>query len=161
MIKHHGYQYGGASADSMIPYVRNKEQELFGRYADSTAMRAFSHSTSGVFIIQSYDDPVVLYESGYKIYYETYKNDPRFKFILYEDRGHNTVYFDDSSRKYTKHLNDKWDEFNKAEHSEEEKKEFLKKNIDRSIWNDRLDEDLFSQIIEFYNKSQCRFFSKK
>ena len=152
MIKHHGYQYGGASADSMIPYVSNKEQQLFGKYATSTAMQAFANSTSGVFIIQSYDDPVVLYESGYKIYYETYKDDPRFKFILYENRGHNTVYFDESSTKYTKHLQEKWDAFNKEKHSEQEKIEFLKKNIDRTIWNDRLDEDLFSQIIEFYER---------
>ena len=152
MIKHHGYQYGGASADSMIPYVSNKEQQLFGKYATSTAMQAFANSTSGVFIIQSYDDPVVLFESGYKIYYDTYKDDPRFKFILYENRGHNTVYFDESSTKYTKHLQEKWDAFNKEKHSEQEKIEFLKKNIDRTIWNDRLDEDLFSQIIEFYER---------
>ena len=152
MIKHHGYQYGGASADNMIPFVSNKEQQMFGRYADSSAMKAFANSTSGVFIIQSYDDPVVLYESGYKFYYDTYKNDPRFKFILYENRGHNTVYFDESSIKYTKNLNEKWDAFCKNNPTELEKEEFLKKNINRDIWNDRLDEDLFSQIIDFYSK---------
>lgn len=118
MIKDHGYQYGGASAENMIPYVSNKEQQMFGKYADAKAMRAFANSTSGVFVIQSYDDPVVLFESGYKIYHETYKDDPRFKFILYENRGHNTLYYNESSIRYTKNFYDKWDAFNKVEHSE-------------------------------------------
>lgn len=152
LIRTQGYGYSGASVDTVIPYVSNHEQSLFGPYATSTAMRGFASSNAGVFIIQSKDDPTIPPEAGYDIYYEKYKNDSRFTFELYEDRGHGTVYFDEASIKYTKNFNKKWDAFLKENPTEEEKINFIKTNIDRDIWNDRIDKDLFSRIVNFYNE---------
>ncbi|MCR5506065.1 MAG: lysophospholipase, partial [Bacilli bacterium] len=149
-LRMRGEGYGGNSAASMYPYISNHEQARFGKYAGYSAMNAFASCSTPVFIVHSGDDDVVPYTAGYKIYYEKYKNDPRFTFMLYEKRGHGTVYYNEEGINYTKAFEAKLDKFNKEKHTDEERLDFYNKNLDRSIWANRVDKELFKRIIDFY-----------
>ena len=72
------------------------ERIKYGNYASNTALDGFSATTAAVMVVHSSDDNVVPTEYGYDIYYEKYKDDPRFSFIRLEDKGHNYVYDDDT-----------------------------------------------------------------
>ena len=153
LIRIRGEGYGGNSAESLYPYLVGQDEARFGRYAKYTAMDSFAHSEAPVFIIHSGDDPVVPYLAGYKIYYEKYKNDPRFKFMLYENRGHGTVYYSDEAVRYTREFENKWERFNKGKHTDEEKLGFINENINRTYWSNRIDKNLFKEIVEFYRNN--------
>lgn len=153
LIKIRGEGYGGNSAETISPYIESQNKARFGKYGDYSAMDAFAHSKAPVFIIHSGDDQVVPYIAGYKIYYDKYKNDSRFKFLLYENRGHGTVYYNDEAVKYTREFEKKLNKFEKGKHSEEEKIAFINENIDRNFWANRIDKKLFKQIIEFYKSN--------
>ena len=152
LIRTHGHYYSNGGEEAVMPFIENREKELFGDLAASTAMRGFENSNAGVFIIHSGDDDVVPYQAGYKIYYQKYKDNPRFKFVLFENRGHGTVYYTQEGVEYTRAWDAKWNEFMKSKPSEEEKLAFFKNGVNHDYWIDRLDHNLFDQIVEFYNQ---------
>lgn len=151
MIKSQGHRYAPGTEEGLIPYIDNYEQAKFGKFSGSTAMRGFENSKAGVYIVHSNDDMVIPVEAGYGIYYQKYANDSRFKFELYNYRGHGTVYYSDEGKEYTDAFDKEWKKFLKGNPSEEEKESYIKEHIDRNIWNDRIDKGLFSRIIDFYN----------
>lgn len=111
--------------------------------------------------VHSSDDNVVPTEYGYDIYYERYRDDPRFSFIRLEDKGHNYVYDDDT---YVKEFNtefDKWIEtldydYTAAENKErfsEDKASYIRNNLDRGKWCNMLNSELFEEFTDFYDAS--------
>ncbi len=111
-------------------------------------------------IVHSSDDNVVPTGYGYDIYYEKYKDDPRFRFIRFEDRGHNYVY-DDTA--YIDQFNaefDKWLEtldydYNAAENRERfsaDKADYIHNNLDRDKWCNMLNAELFEEFVDFYDR---------
>ena len=153
LIKERGHVYSAGNEQALMPYVDGYEYDTFGELSNSTAIDAFTKSNAKVFIVHSGDDLTVPMSTGYELYYEKFKDDPRFKFTLFEDRGHGTVYYSKEGVNYTKEFYKKWNEFLKTNPSEEQKLEFVKNNIDRSVWNNRYNEDLWKDIIVFYNES--------
>ena len=153
LIKAQGHRYAPGTADAFISYVDNYEQAKFGKLSMSEAMDGFNNSSANVYIIHSKDDKVVPYETGYEIYYEKYKNNSRFTFESYNYRGHGTVYYSDEGREYTEKFEKEWKKFLNKKPSEEEKIKYLNQHIDRSIWNNRIDKEMFNRIIEFYNEN--------
>ena len=153
LIRTQGHIYSNGGEEAVMPFIKNHEKELFGNWANSTAIRGFDSTKAHVFIVHSGDDKTVPYEAGYKIYYEKYKNNPRFTFRLFESKGHGTVYYSEEGMKYSLEWDDKWKSFLKSNPSEENKKKFIADNINRAIWNDRLNHELFEEIITFYNEN--------
>ena len=153
LIRTQGQKFAPGIEESLMPYVGTYEQAKFGKLTNSTAMRAFKNSTANVFIIHSQDDDVVPFKTGYKIYYQAYKDDPRFMFQEYENRGHGTVYYSDFGKQYTEDFEKCWNEFLTDHPNEEEKIAYINEHIDRDIWNNRLDTDLFTKIITFYDSN--------
>ncbi len=95
--------------------------------------------------------------------HEKYKDDPRFTFMRFEDRGHNEI-FNDPANTYKDEFNaefDKWLETlgydYKAEENKarfvEDKAGYITEHLDHAEWSDRLDEELFSQFLEFYDNA--------
>jgi len=147
LIKVQGGQMIGGAIDFLMPYVNSIEKIKFGDYATATAMSGFENSDAGVFILHSAADTVVPIEYGYDIYYEKYSNNPRFKFVKDENKGHNFVPY---SEKYIEYI----EKFNDEAHANSTKEtfaEYVKANLDRSIYCDGLDKELFNSILEFYN----------
>jgi hypothetical protein len=101
---------------------------------------------------------VVPTEYGYDIYYEKYKDDPRFCFVGLENRGHTYVY-DDTT--YIDEFNADFDQwlatldydYTDAENSERfaaDKADYIRQNLDREKWSNILDTELFAEFVEFY-----------
>lgn len=144
-----------------MPFVKLHERIKYGNYASNTALDGFSATTAAVMVVHSSDDNVVPTEYGYDIYYEKYKDDPRFSFIRLEDKGHNHVYDDDT---YVDEFNaefDKWIETLDYDHTAAENKErfsedkadYIHNNLDRDKWCHMLNSELFEDFIDFYDKN--------
>lgn len=84
-----GKQVVGPVIYLIMPVIKVYEQAKFGEYADTTALEGFDATDAGIFVVHSSDDDIVPIEYGYDIYYEHYKDDPRFVFRRLENRGHN------------------------------------------------------------------------
>lgn len=143
----------------MLPFVKLHELIKFGKYASNTAMDGFAASEAAVMILHSSDDTVVPVDYGYDVFYEKYKDDPRFSFVRLEDKGHNYVYHDTS---YVDEFNaefDKWREtldydYNSEENKERfsaDKAEYLHNNLDKSRWGNMLNLELFKDFVSFYD----------
>ena len=114
-------------------------------------------------IVHSADDDVIEIGYGYDKYYKKYKDDARFTFLRFEDKGHNDI-LNDPEDTYKDEFNAEFDQWlgtldydykaveNKARFIEE-KAEYITKNLDHSRWSSRLDEDLFARFEEFYEQA--------
>lgn len=155
-IKSQGEEMVGKMVNVLMPYINIYEKLVFGKYATNTSMSGFEKSNANIMIVHSQNDNVVQKKYGYDIYYEKYKDDNRFTFIEYADKGHNWVY---NSREYINYCNEfstarkKYMEDNNIEFTQEIKEKYFKENIDRNIWSNGLDEELFNKILELYAMS--------
>ena len=163
MFEAGGKQQAGDFICSMTPFVRLHERLRFGKYAVNTAIDGFEASDASVMVVHSADDETIGIEYGYDLYYEKYRDDPRFAFVRFEDRGHNGI-VNDPSNTYKDEFNagfDEWRETLDYDHTAEENKErftedkagYIKANLDHARWSERLDEELFSDFIDFYDKA--------
>ena len=150
VVEANAHKYAVGSEDLVLPYIDNYEEQIFGSYSTTSSISGFKDSKAGVFIVHSGDDSVVPYTAGYKLYWNEFKNNDRFTFRLYENRGHGTCYYTPTSVEYTNNFYKGWNEFLKGNPDENEKLAYLAKNLDRSIWNNRIDKQLFKEIVEFY-----------
>ncbi len=95
LMRETGQKMAGIGSDIAMPAFAALEAGEFGYYASLSCMKGFEASNAGVMIIHSEDDDVVSFENHYMKYYEKYRDDPRFVFVRYENRGHNGL-FDDN-----------------------------------------------------------------
>ena len=163
MFESGGKSQAGGVIYAMTPFIRIHEWIKFGRYSVNTAMDGFDATDASVMIVHSADDDVIWIEYGYNKYYKKYKDDSRFTFLRFEDRGHNGI-FNDPTNTYLDEINDefaKWletldydynAEDNKARFAED-KANWLGENLDRKRWSGRLDEELFAGFVSFYDQS--------
>ncbi|MCR5824193.1 MAG: alpha/beta fold hydrolase [Lachnospiraceae bacterium] len=160
MFESGGKTQAGGLIYTMTPFVRIHELIKYGKYASKTAMDGFKATDASVMIVHSADDGVIGIEYGCDKYYEKYKDDPRFTFLRFEDRGHNEIY-NDPADTYQDEFNaefDKWRENlgydYKAEENKprfaEDKARYITENLDHDRWSNRLDEKLFARFLEFY-----------
>lgn len=146
----HGRDYVGAEADKFIPNVDNYDHLLFGKWADLTALEGFRKSTANIMIVHSEDDLTVPITVGYDVYYQEFKDNPRFTFIRYKDKGHGTVYNSKEGRQYLDSFRSKYKEFCKdTTKTEDDKRTFIQANMDRKFYCNCLDEELMNKVIEF------------
>ena len=161
MFESGGKSQAGNVIYAMTPFIKIHERFKYGKYASNTAMDGFENTDASILVLHSADDNVIGIEYGYDMYYEKYKDDPRFTFIRFEDRGHNEV-FNNPDNTYKDEFNaefDKWleslDYDYKAEENKERFKEdkakYITENLDHAKWSTRLDEELFVQFLDFYN----------
>ncbi|MBP5606204.1 MAG: alpha/beta hydrolase, partial [Ruminiclostridium sp.] len=157
-----GKSEAGELIYTMMPFVNLHELIKYGKYASNTAMDGFSASNAAVMAVHSADDDVVPIEYGYDLYYEKYKDDPRFTFVRFEDKGHNSI-LNDKNNTYNDEINAQLKEYlgtlgydYNAEQNRErfraDKAEFIRNNLDRQKWSHRLDLNLFSQFLKFYDE---------
>ena len=157
-----GRSMAGDVICTMMPFVKLYERVRFGKYAVNTAMDGFEASEAAVMAAHSEDDDVVPIGYGYDLYYQKYKDDPRFTFLHFSDRGHNE-FFNDGDDTYKEEFNagfDKWAEglgydIRAEENREkfaEDKAEYIHAHLDRERWSSRLDEELFEQFLTFYDE---------
>lgn len=153
LIQSQGEQYMGKAIAVMMPFFNLYERIKFGRVSSCTAMDGFESSDAGVMIIHSSDDNVVPPRYGYDLYYEKYRDDGRFEFIRYENRGHNYIYYTDAGRTYMDDFNAEF----KAHFDSlpdippEEKAAYLHEHLDKARLYE-IDLELFIKMLAFYDK---------
>ena len=161
MFESGGKEQAGSVIYAMRPFITLHELFSFGEYASNTAMDGFDSTDARVMIVHSADDNVIGIEYGLDMYYEEYKDDPRFTFIRFEDRGHNNIFMDPDNT-YLDELNSEFAsyvetldyDYEAEENTErflEDKTDYLNEHLDRERWSHRLDEELFGQFLEFYD----------
>lgn len=160
MFEAEGKKQAGNGIYMMMPFIKLHERIKYGGYASNTAMDGFSGTEAPVMIVHSSDDNVVPTEYGYDLYYEKYKEDPRFCFIRLEDKGHNYVYNDMSYiNKFNTELDD-WlktldYDYNNAENKEKfaaDKSDYIHNHLDRNKWCNMLNLELFESFVLFYDE---------
>jgi pimeloyl-ACP methyl ester carboxylesterase len=163
MFESVGKAQAGNLIYTMMPFIKIHERFKYGKYATNTAMDGFDSTDAPVMIVHSADDDVIGIEYGLDKYYEKYKEDPRFTFIRFEDRGHSEILYDPANT-YKKELDAELDEWintldydYKAKENRarfvEDKANYLTEHLDHDKWSTRLDEELFSQFLDFYNEA--------
>ncbi len=132
-------------AGILLPYFEQIEKNKFGKYADYSAVDGFANTQAGIMIIQSKDDQNVPTFTGYDKYYERFKDDPRFTFKLYEDKGHLFIFYTKAARAYNLKF---------VVETTGQPTEYGKANMDsfdKKIGNE-IDQDFYKNILEFLNK---------
>lgn len=152
-----------------MPFYSNEEQKLmgylyerirFGDYATKTALEVFGNTDARMMIVQSQDDELVPTAYGYDSFYEQYGEDNRFEFFLYEDRGHNHLFRDetyinefvDGMNTYVNSFSFNSDEVGEALR-DEAKTSYVLTHLDREKWSHSLDESFVSKFVEFYDSA--------
>lgn len=156
-----GKKEAGDFIYTMMPFVKLHERIKFGKYATNTAIDGFESSNAKVLIAHSEDDQIVPIYYGYNLFFEKYKDNPRFTFMHFEDRGHDN-FFVDPNNTYKVELAqiiEKWAETLSYDFKTEENKEkfakdkadFIEANLDRQSWANTLDLQLFERFLDFYD----------
>ncbi len=154
LIKSQGEQIVGNIINILMPYINIYEKLKFGDYASNTSMKGFEKTKANIMIIHSEDDDVVQKKYGYDIYYKKYKNSPRFTFVSYKNKGHSQLYYSDSAIDYINKLNSNFAKhFKDTKVTEKAKERYINNNLDRTIWTNLLDQELFTKIVEFYDSN--------
>lgn len=147
MIEARGVKYGGAASKALLPYVRSVQRMKFGKYARSCGIDAAKNSAAGVFIAQGTEDETVPVQYGYQAYFNEFSHDTRFYFFQAEGKGHTDILYSTEGWAYTLSLQSAVE----ACSTREERQEVIGQ-IDRNKLCSRLNEELFEQIVAFYDE---------
>ena len=89
LVEGGGTKVIGPVVKVLMPVIKIYERAKYGDYATSSALEGFASTDAEIMVVHSSDDNIVPIEYGYDIYYEVYKDDPRFTFVRLEGKGHN------------------------------------------------------------------------
>lgn len=156
-----GKRQAGDFIYAMMPFVKLHEQIKYGKYASNTAMDGFQASDAAVMLVHSSDDNIVPIEYGFDLYYEKYRDDARFTFLKFENKGHNEI-VNDRNNPYIDEFNAALDQWLSTLHYDyeaeenmarflEEKANYIHEHLDREQWSSRLDQALFAKFVDFYD----------
>ena len=152
LIKAQGQQMVGGLIGFMMPYVNSIERIRCGKYSSATALGGFANSDCGVFVAHSADDTTVPIEYGYDVYYNQYAGNQRFEFVRYENKGHNNILYSQAYLDYLADFNEKSrNYFGDRIPTQEERVAYIREHLDRNIYCNGLDAELFDRIVNFYN----------
>lgn len=137
----------------LTPYAMLYERLKFGSFARCTAVDGFERSDADVMIIQSADDATVPVELGYDRFYERFNDNDRFRFKLYEAKGHRHLFYSEASQQYIEAFNREmrayYDEF---EDNPSKRTDYIREHFDKQLgWE--LDEACLNDILTFYRES--------
>lgn len=155
-----GRQEAGDGIEVMMPFVNLYERIKFGDYATKTALEGFSNMNAKIMIVQSQDNEVVPMAYGYNLFYEQYSKDNRFQFELYEDRGHNHLFRDetyineflDGMNTYVNSYSFNDDETGEALR-DEAKTSYILEHLNLEKWSHSLEESIVKKFVEFYDSA--------
>lgn len=161
LIYSQGKDMAGDAVNMVMPFLDIHEVLTFGEYAKNTASKAFEATQAKVMVLHSRDDNTVPVEYGYEIWYDKYRDNPRFTFVCFTDKGHNAIMQSEEAREYQKKFQTKgeaWREALDYDYESEENKEryeadvaeFYAENFDKQAYGYMLDYEIFDSITEFY-----------
>ena len=135
LLKYQGQQMAGAGANILMPYLKLYERIKFGKeFTAVSALQGLEKTEAGIMIVHSKDDTTVPTKYGYDKFYEAFGNSDRFEFVLYEDKGHDYLFYSEAAWAYREQLNADYKSYvedNGREYSAETKEEFMNGYLDK------------------------------
>ncbi len=154
LIEYQGQQMLGGVIRILMPYVNLYERMKFGNeFASTCAISGMEKTEAGIMVVHSQNDTTVPQKYGYDLFYEAFGDSDRFRFVLFEDRGHNDLFYSEASWAYRKRLNAEYQSYvedNGREYSAEVKEEFMKDHLDKKQCF-ALDLILMERILDMYD----------
>ena len=151
MLSYQSEPYAGAGVHVAMPYLQLYERIKFGqRYTNISAISGMENSKAGIMIVHSKNDTIVPTQYGYDKFYKEFHNSSRFTFVLYEDRGHEYLFYSQSSLEYREDLNSAYQDYVEnegIEHSEKAKSAFMNDHMDKKKYFEP-DPDLMKQMLD-------------
>jgi len=153
LIRQMGYEVVGGWIDLAMPYVNLYERIRFGEHAAATTLGGFEKAAeTQIMVVHSTDDPVVEFEHGYQLYYDAYGDDPRFRFVQYEDRGHDYLLFSEEAMAYRAEVDAGYDAYlaeNGLSHGSAAKAAFRRDCIDDTLYF-QMDYTVMDEVTEMF-----------
>lgn len=135
LIEYQGEQMAGKGAKILTPYMALYERIKFGKkYTAISAIEGLAKTDAGIMIVHSKDDTTVPIRYGYDKFYEEFGNSDRFEFVLYEDKGHDYLFYSEAAWAYREQLNKDYKSYvedNGRNYCAEVKEEFMNKYLDK------------------------------
>lgn len=155
IIKDNGKEFIGKWINFFMPYFSLIEKIKFGKYANYSCIKGFEKSNTKIMLIHSSDDDSVSFKNNYERFYKKFKDNSRFIFIDYNNRGHNYVYYTDEARSYGKKLNESFKAFTKSlqvKITPEIRSDYFKKHLDKKRFFE-IDTKLMEKVVLFYDEN--------
>ena len=135
LLEYQGQQMAGEGANILTPYMAFYERIKFGKaYTATSAVEGLTNTDAGILIVHSMDDTTVPVRYGYDKFYEAFASSDRFSFVLYEDKGHDYLFYSEAAWAYREQLNDEYKSYvesNGREYCSETKEEFMNMYLDK------------------------------
>lgn len=155
MLELEGRKLAGGAIEIMMPTFKGYEEDLFGEYSSMSVLEGFAATDADIMVLHSADDATIPIEESYDLFYAEFKDDPRFTFIRYENRGHDNVYNSESVFEYKAAFNAQAAEFTAAhegEMTEELRAQYFRENVDmQSLY--ALDNELMTKMVQHFDNS--------
>ena len=100
------------------------------------------------------DDETVPATYGHDTFYEAFGTDGQVDYLLYEDKGHNLLFYSDAANAYREQLNQDYAKYvakNGGVESEALKEDFMKAHLDKKVCYEP-NPELMEEIIALYDK---------
>lgn len=155
MLELEGKKMIGAAMDLLLPYFTAYERFKFGKYSSYNCIDGYENSDANIMIIQSSDDEMIPIDLSFDMYYKKFNDDPSFKFVKLENRGHNYAYYSDNAKSYRTNFDSEFVSYLRASNLDitpEIKAQYLNETLDKTLLYD-LDDELMKDIVEFYNNN--------
>ena len=101
LLEYQGQQMAGAGVHILMPYLKLYERIKFGKeFTAVSALQGLEKTEAGIMVVHSKDDTTVPTKYGYDKFYEAFGNSDRFEFVLYEDKGHDYLFYSEAAWTY-------------------------------------------------------------
>lgn len=154
LILHQSEQRVGIFAKVSVPSVAFYESVKFGgEYSSLTSLGGFKNTDASILIVHSKDDNTVPTKYGYDLFYKENANNERFKFILYNDKGHTDLLYSENALEYMNGLESGYDAYlsdKGASDSKEARNEYMLANADKKICFE-VNPEIASTALEMFN----------
>lgn len=155
MFELEGRREAGGAISLFMPYVSLLERAEFGEAAAYNVLDGLEASDATVMVIGSESDEMVSGEIGFHKFGALYSGDPRFEFVSFADRGHNTLLNSSDAAAYRKQVEADYRSYlvsTGRKDTAENKVEFFAEYVDIGRLN-ALDDGIMDQIVDFYETS--------
>lgn len=154
LLEYQGQQMAGAGVHILMPYLKLYERIKFGKeFTAISALDGLEKTDAGIMVVHSKDDTTVPTKYGYDKFYEAFGNSDRFEFVLYEDKGHDYLFYSEAAWAYREQLNADYKSYvedNGREYSAETKEEFMNGYLDKKQCFEP-DPALMEQILNMFD----------
>ncbi len=135
LLEYQGELMAGKGAKIFTPYMALYERIKFGKkYTAISAIEGLAETDAGIMIVHSKDDTTVPIRYGYDKFYKEFGSSDRFEFVLYEDKGHDYLFYSEAAWAYREQLNKDYKSYvedNGRNYCAEVKEEFMNKYLDK------------------------------